>query len=170
MARGGPIELLACAKGGKEYESVITLDCRPSDLQGALITLGLKPGGGPQYQGDPTQPFGDGVLIYVEWEQDGQKKRMRGEELCYNVIDKKSMEPTEWIFIGSKFLKDPETGEDVYMADIEKSIVTVFHDPYTVLDNPLAYGADDTAYVVHPENTPALGAGVKMIFTPAAKK
>ena len=38
----GPIELLACARGGKEYESIITLDCKPSDLQAALLAPQLN--------------------------------------------------------------------------------------------------------------------------------
>ncbi len=72
LSKGGPLELLACTPAGKAYESILTLDVRPMDLQVALLLLGLNPGHNPAYKYPPdTLPAGskpgDLVRIYVEW-------------------------------------------------------------------------------------------------------
>ena len=46
----GPLELFACAEGGKEYESLVAIRGEPWQLHLCLLLLGLKPGGGPRFQ------------------------------------------------------------------------------------------------------------------------
>jgi len=161
----GPLELFACAEGGKEYESVIALEGEPWRMHLMLLVMGLKPGGGPEYQGDPKQPWGDTAVIEVRWEADGNAVRKRAEELILDIKTEKPMPQVEWVFIGSKFEKNPE-GKDVYAANRDKSIITVFHDPYTVFDNPLPTGGDDTNYVVNTKVVPPLDTKVTLIITP----
>jgi hypothetical protein len=40
----GAVELLACVRGTKDYESVLALDCQPYDLHLGLLAIGLEPG------------------------------------------------------------------------------------------------------------------------------
>jgi len=162
----GPLELFACAEGGKEYESVVCIKGDPWQLHLALLLLELKPGGGPQYQGDPTKPFGDTVIIEIQWEQDGKTIRKRAEDLVYDTRRKAAMPHVEWVFVGSKFEKDPD-GNNYYVANRDRSIVTVFHDPYTVIDNPLKAGGDDTVYVVNTKAVPPKDTPVVLIIRPA---
>ena len=164
----GPLELFACAEGGKEYESVVAIKGDPWQLHLSLLLLELKPGGGPEYQGDPTKPFGDTVIIEIRWEQDGKTIRKRAEDMVYNAQRKKPMPHVEWVFVGSKFEKDLD-GNNVYVANRDRSIVTVYHDPYTVIDNPLKAGGDDTVYVVNTKAVPPKDTPVVLIIRPAPR-
>jgi hypothetical protein len=152
----GLIELLACGPRGKKHESVLILDVEPYHLQVALLMLGLEPGGGLSFQGDPKTPKGDSLYVYVSWEKrDGNHMRVRGEDLVYNIKENKTMPQTEWVFSGSRFINN------VFMASVEQSFITTFHDPNTIIDNPLTSGGDDTLYEVNkklvpPVNTPVI--------------
>jgi hypothetical protein len=167
----GPIELLACAEGGKEYESVITLNVTPSVLHLCLIVMGLKPGEtGPRFQGDPDRaPTGSPVIVKVRWKDGDKRRTVRAENLCWNIIDKRTMAKTPWVFVGSRIQKDPDTGRRTYWADVEKSVITVFRDPYSVLDLPLALGANDEAYVVNKRIVPKKGTACTVILEPGPK-
>ena len=165
----GALELFACMEGGKEYETVIALQGDAWQLHLSLLLLGLKPGGGPQYQGDPTMPFGDTAIIEVQWEANGKTVRKRAEDLMWDTKKDKTMDYVEWVFIGSKFLKD-ETGNDYYAANRDKSVITVYHDPLTVLDNPLSSGGDQTSYIVNKKLVPPKGTAVVMIIKPGTKR
>jgi len=165
----GQLELFACAEGGKEYETLVAIKGEAWQLHLSLLLLGLKPGGGPQFQGDATAPFGDSVIIEVQWEDNGKTIRKRAEDLMFDTKTNIAMEHVEWVFIGSKFAKD-EHGNDYYVANRDKSIVTVFHDPLTVLDIPLASGADDTVYIVNKKTAPPKGTPVILIIKPGTKK
>ena len=79
------------------------------------------------------------------------------------------MEHIEWVFVGSKFEKD-DKGNEFYAANRDKSVVTVFHDPYTVIDIPLETGGDDTVYVATKQHVPPKDTPVTLIITPGAKK
>ena len=170
MMKDGPIELLACAAGGKDYESIISLDVNPEILHFTLILMGLKPGGdsGPKFQGDPEHaPSGSPVAIRVKWQdKDGSEKIVPAEKLCWSPIDRRTMESTPWVFAGSKKLKDPETGKEVYWANVEKSIITVFRDPFSVLDLPLASSASDESYVVNSAIVPEPGTPCTIMIEP----
>jgi len=167
----GPIELLVCAKGGKEYESVISVEANPEILHFCLLLLKLKPGEtGPKFQGDPDRvPTGSPVVVRVRWKDKDGVKTVRAEQLCWNMIDKRTMLKTPWVFVGSKKVKDPDTGKTVYWANVEKSLITVFRDPFAVLDLPLSLGADDDAYAVNKQLVPARETPCTVILTPAEK-
>ncbi|MFO7900592.1 MAG: YdjY domain-containing protein [Planctomycetota bacterium] len=168
----GPIELLACARGGKDYESVLSLNVTPSDLHMFMLMIGLKPGPpgvGPRHQGDPERvPVGDPVLLHVEFKTDGGPKTYRAEDVCWNEIDKRTMRHTRWVFVGSQFVEGPG-GKKVFWANREKSIVTVFRDPFTVIDLPLELSSNDEAYVVNTKVVPPVGTECTLIIRPGER-
>ncbi|MBI3189897.1 MAG: hypothetical protein HYZ33_04550 [Ignavibacteriales bacterium] len=150
----GIIELLACATGGKVHESVLVLDVVPYHLQVSMLLLGLKYKGGLEYQGDPRTPQGDSVEIWVSWKRDGGDTTVRAEDLVWDANQSKPMEHTSWVFVGSKMV------EGRFMADQEKSLITTFHDPFTIFDNPLQGGANDEVYTVNEKLVPRKGTPV----------
>jgi hypothetical protein len=75
------------------------------------------------------------------------------------------MEHTGWVFSGSKILDDGR-----FAAQVTRTLITTYHDPYTILDNPLPTGADDTLYYVHTEVTPSVGTTVTLVMKPLKKK
>lgn len=168
----GPLELLVCGKGGKDWESVIVCDVNPQVLHLFMLAMGLKPApenAGPRFQGDPERaPAGDPVEASVKWTvvEKGKKveKEVPAEHLCWNAIDKRVMRRTPWLFAGSKFQKHPETKKKVYWANVEKSLITIFRDPYAVLDLPLPLGANDEAYVVNTRLVPKPGTACTIVL------
>ncbi len=150
----GMIEVVACAPGGKMHESVLVIDVVPYHLQVALLLLGLKYVGGLEYQGDPKQPQGDSVDITVTWSMNGKDTTVHVEDLVWNIEQSKPMERISWVFVGSK------TEDGKFMADQEKSIITTYHDPFTIFDNPLQGGSNDDLYKVNENLVPAKGTPV----------
>jgi len=167
----GPIELLACARGGKEYESVITLDVEPKTLHFCLVLMGLKPGeSGPRFQGDPEKvPTGNPVTVRVRWTDGDEEKEVGAEELCWNIVEKAPMGKTPWVFVGSRWAQDEETGRRIYVASIEKTVLAVYWDPFAVLDLPLASGANDEAFAVNKDLVPKPGTACTVVLRPGGK-
>jgi hypothetical protein len=176
----GAVELLACVHGSKDYESVLALDCQPYDLHLGLLAIGLEPGrpvsgelefyhiGKRQEQGEPLR--GPTVLVWVQWKDKKGTVRHRAEELVLNVKTKKTMEQAGWVFVGSRFVRDEVSGKEVYAAALTGAVITTYHDPTTVLDNPASTGEDDTLFVANQVLVPPVGTPVEVIVEPEEKQ
>ena len=166
----GLVELFACVRGTKDYESVVALDCQPYDLHLGLLALGLKPGRPVSRQEAGKLPQGPTVLVRVEWKDaEGRLVSHRAEELILNVKTKKPMEPTGWVFVGSRFVKSDPEGRELYAAALTGAVITTYHDPTTVLDNPHPTGGDDTLFVVNESVVPTVGTPVQIVVEPEKK-
>lgn len=169
----GLIEVLACAAGGKTHEALIVLDCVPSGVHAGLLALGLKAGTPVETgtEADYRAPAGDPVIVEVAWKTAaGEERRRRAEDLIWNEAKKAAMEHVAWLFTGS--FTQSVTGDDkdaAYAADYVKSIITTYHDPSTVLENPLPDGRDDTLYFVNERETPPAGTPVRVILRVAER-
>ncbi|HZO86764.1 MAG TPA: YdjY domain-containing protein [Chthonomonadaceae bacterium] len=163
----GPIEYLAVAPHGKTHESLLAVEVRPLHLQVALLLLGLEPKNVLKRQGDKATPQGDPVEIRVRWrDTNGNTQDVRAEELVAQMPGSKPMPPHPWVFTGSRILKEG------FEADLDKSLVAVWHDPAAILDNPLP-GGGNNAYVVNAKRTPRRGTPVEFVLkalTPAPSR
>lgn len=158
----GLLEYLAVADKGKLHEALLRMEVEPLHLQLGLILLGLKYGRNLKYQGEAADPIGDPVDIFVEWGAgEGGKKRVRGEDLILNQQTGKSMSKTHWIFSGSFEV------EGIFAAQLERSLIATYHDPASIIDNPLPEGADDTILYVNKELVPPAGTAVTMTIKAA---
>lgn len=154
----GAIEYLAVAPRGKTHESLLRVDVRPLHLQVALLMLNLEPKNVLKYQGDKTTPQGDPVELTIRWRNAaGEREESRAEEMVMELPGGKPMPLHSWVFTGSRILKQG------FQADLEKSLVAVWHDPAAILDNPLP-GGGNNAYVVRPQKTPRRGTPIELIF------
>ncbi len=133
----GAIEYLAVAPGGKLHESLLRLDVQPLHLQLALLMLNLEPVNVLRYQGDTRTPRGAPVRIRVSWRDlIGEQHSVPAEDLMVEMPGAKPSAQHNWVFTGSRILK--EIG---FEADAEKSLIAVWHDPAAILDNPSPAGA-----------------------------
>lgn len=186
------IELFACAEGGKAHESVLVLDARPSNLNLALKLLGLNDGGqvkvkrtvrvrrngeivdeeqevleenGPNWLGDPRRPMGDRVIVTVRWkDKDDKEVEVRAEDLIFEPARNRSMPRAGWIYAGSRFAQNPLSKRDEIVADHSKTVMTTWHDPDAILDNPLPDGGDDEIYYANPDVVPPRGTRVTLVI------
>ena len=102
------------------------------------------------------------MRIWIEWDSEGKTKRHRAEDLVYNRVSQSAMEHIDWVFSGSRV-----NVNGVFVAQAVGTLITTFHDPDAIIDNPLPEGADDTVYIVNNQVAPPKGTPVRMIIAPA---
>ncbi len=159
----GAIDYLAVASKGKLHESVLELDAEPIHLNVALLLLGLKAGENLREHGDPTPPKGGPVEILVSWEEnDGKRREVRIEELAWEVEKKRPMERTSFVFTGGRIVDGKFTPQQ------ERSLIAVYSDADTLLNNPLPTRLNHDAYSINEKLTPKVGTKVRVVFKPAA--
>ncbi len=163
----GAIEYLAVAPLGKTHESLLRIDVRPLHLQVALLLLGLEPKNVLERQGEKKMPQGAPIEIRVRWRDSaGRQRDVRAEELIAELPGNKPMARHDWLFTGSRIVKEG------FEADLEKSLVAVWHDPAALLDNPLP-GGGSNAYIVNTHTVPKRGTRVEVVLhavdTPSPK-
>jgi hypothetical protein len=140
------LEFLACTKGGfKGYESAVELETNALNFNLALILIGLDSSRAvpPKVRFDPELPKGDPVEIFVEWLDGDQNRRVRGEQLVYNLETKQTLSEGPWVYTGSYFSPD----SNQYMAEVDGSLIGFIHSPAPVIEFPRAlapgiYGAN----------------------------
>jgi hypothetical protein len=158
--RQGTVEYLAVAPKGKLHESVLQVDVRPLHLQVGLILLGLEPGGGLRYQGDAQSPKGSPVDVWVSWERNGRRAKVRAEDLIWDVVKKRPMDRSAFVFSGSS------VDADGFVADRELSLIATYRDPAAILNNALPSGSDDSIYKANQRIAPPVGTPVTVTVTP----
>jgi hypothetical protein len=80
VLREGFLEMLCCPAQTKEHESILSVGGRAYVLHAGLLALGAKPGSPVQYQPQFRPPTGQPVDIYLQWETDGKRHRVKAQE------------------------------------------------------------------------------------------
>jgi hypothetical protein len=68
--RDGVLEMLACLKGKKEHESIISIETQAKVVHAGLLALGAQPGQPVQYMPEYRSPTGTRIQIFVRWIDD----------------------------------------------------------------------------------------------------
>jgi hypothetical protein len=179
----GVLEYLAVAEGGKEYESVFSLACRPAHLHAALLLAGYNPEplpvelrgdyAGPEDVGAP-EPRSAGAPSHASIDvelpaADGTWQRCPVESL---LTERRTGQPPArliWAFTGSFFERDETQGGERFAADIERSIA-LWYDPTALLnmtrDVGNAYRSAAAGLDVNRTQLPARGTPVRLVFMP----
>jgi hypothetical protein len=163
----GLIEVFACTPYGKVHEAVLVLDCRPEHLHAGLLLLGMKETPGQVHElGGQGALAGERASVLVSWTEDGKVVERPAEELLLDSRTGESMPRTGWVFTGSRFLR--VGGRERFAANASGQMITTFHDPDAILDNPLVEGGDDTIYYANSKLLPRPGTPVLVRIAPAA--
>ena len=163
----GAVEYLFCGQGGKEYESIIVVDSSAEEIHNAMLKLGVERGTPPMYDEEKDEMIGatgTGVLVFVEWEANGETKRVRGEDLLYNMQTQKSMQHVAWIFSGSREVPDLDSEDEDAMipqAFIGNDIIALnYVDGSALFQSPIP--SEESPYKKNAETLPPLGTAVKV--------
>ena len=124
-----PIEVVACwpdPQGKKAHETIVTIDCKPSEVHKALESLGLKPG--KPAMGENTEAAGPEVKISLEIPDGGGTKKV---SIHHFLIDPKTKQPfpkdVKFKFTGSAMTKtDPTKSDETYGADLSGTLVAIY--------------------------------------------
>ena len=186
----GTLEFIACTKGTKEHESIVTVDARPTHIHAALLLLGLRvghPGMSRRMEGEPPRweaipPRGDPVEVSlvlrgvggdpVEFPirdfvspagqgDDAAPPRARGDAGAPAPF------PDVFLFTGSRVEQD-EQGNRRYAADESGHVISVATFGDEVLSVPDLQSADNAALLwqINPELLPKVGTRVTLRLRP----
>jgi hypothetical protein len=160
VLRSGQLDFFAVLKGGKEYESVISVvgntppkERRPRDfgarLNNAILALGFKRGKPVRYSSQGTTPAsGETIYVFVEWEEKGAQVLVRAEDLLWDPDAGTPMPRSQWIYVGSQLVKIDETGPPVFAADLDAEVIASYTSPATIIDNVSSRAGNNRAYLV----------------------
>jgi len=182
-----PIEYIVVSEGGSTHEALVLIKAVPSDLNAALLSIGLEPGHTVIFRKkDPPPPPEDvasgktspyevippsGMVMHIYVHYDGWKtdKNRPLEDLILNLHTHKPLDRVGWIYVGSRFATVLLGRKRVnrYIADLERNVVALYLTGYgnTLFDVNTVEGIDDSLFDVNPDRSPPLGAKVTLIFS-----
>lgn len=155
------LEFIAVEPQGRDYESLLTVECKPSAMQFALLLIGCETG----------TVANANSRVQIEVEHNNQ--RLPVEQW---LIDRKTKKPPtglRWVFNGSYFTKHPVTDEPVFLSDAEQAHIVLWWQPSIVVnladDRGNPYRGDDQGFEANPAAVPPAGTPVKLILRKAQK-
>jgi hypothetical protein len=164
-----PVEVVACwpdPKGKKAHETIVTIDCKPSDVHKALESLGLKPG--KPAMGENTEAVGPDVRVSLEIPDGGGTKKLSIHRF---LIDPKTKQPfpkdVKFKFTGSAMAKtDPTKNEEAYAADLSGTLIAIYPvTNETVCQTTLTMKEEKYLKLeTNPDLIPKIGTPVKLII------
>jgi hypothetical protein len=159
--------MFACLKNTKEHESVVTCHTSAYVVHAALLAVGAEPGNPAQFNPVYVPARGTEIEIAVYWtDKEGKPKRARAQDLIRDVKTQKAM-AYPWVFGGSGFWTDGDTGERHYMAE-GGDFICVSNFPSAMLDLPIESSQDNEHLMFESftEHIPEKGTKVMLVLTP----
>jgi hypothetical protein len=169
--REGALEQLLTRKGTKEHEAILAADIDARQLHAALLLTGAKPGSPVQFQPRFKAPSGPTVKVSVQWEEKGKLRTEPAQKWVMNGTTKKELK-TDWVFAGSRFVKNPDEGKpDFYLAN-QGDVICVANFEAALLDVPFNSSKDwsERVYVAYTERIPPRDTNVTLILEPVPEK
>jgi hypothetical protein len=165
--REGQLEMFACPKGTKEHESVVSLNCKAEEVHAGLLAAGAKAGTPVRFDPEYKAASGQIVDIYVLWkDEEGKKHQVRAQDWIKDSKTQAAMKQ-DWVFAGSGFWKDEETGQEHYKAN-GGDLVCVSNFPTATLDLPIesSQANDDLRFEALADKIPPRGTKVRIVLIP----
>jgi hypothetical protein len=163
----GQLEMFACPKGTKEHESVVAVDAKAYVVHAGLLALGAKQGRPVQFDPEYVPATGARIDVHCFWiAEDGSQKQATAQQWIRNVKTKKPLE-YPWVFAGSDFWLDENTGKRHYLGETG-DFICVSNFPSATLDLPVISSQDNEnlLYEAFTENIPPRGTRVTLVLVP----
>ena len=174
LREGDWIELLACLRGSREHESILTVSARPSHIHLALLMLGAESGSPMMWrlEGEEIKirpPSGAKVAVSIVTEKDGKTIETKANEWIVNQKTKQIMSDNIWLFTGSGFAE--WDGKQVYRADAGGSVISLvnFGDDMLARPTRLTSHDDDALWGARTKAIPPIGTAVTVRLRPLPK-
>lgn len=135
--RAGQLEMLACPVGTKEHESVVAVFAKAQVVHAGLLAIGAKSGTPVTWEPKYQAPTGSEIQVFALWKDAaGKKHNIDTRKWVHELGTAKGTLGTNFIFAGSKMWKDPDTGEERYLAE-SGDLICVSNFATATLDVPL---------------------------------
>jgi hypothetical protein len=166
-----PVEVIATypfPKGKKAHETVVTFECKPSEVHKALVELGLKPGK-PAKSAEEVQE-GPEVKLLLELSPGKPGTRTPVERFLVDKKTGKPMPKVRWLFTGSVMVKPAPDKPEVYGADQTGTLIAIF--PVTaesVFQSSLSLKDEKYVKLEVNDRLPKVGTAVNLVIVVPGK-
>ena len=189
----GMLELIACTKGSKEHESIVTITAKPMHVHTALLLLGAnngnpamsRPADEQQTRWIHVPPRGDPVDVYLVFKNKQGKvverpvsefvaRSGKGSDEPPAVDENDAQEdvkfPHTFLFAGSH-LHEEGAGPRRYLADLSGNVISIATFGDEVLCLPEVHSRDNDALMWQIDSTklPKVGSKVTLRLRPQIK-
>lgn len=174
----GPLEVLLCKTNTKEHEAILRTSVPPQFIDAALLAAGAEKGSPVQFVNPMTgeeayrPASGDKIRVSVNYRKGGTIHTRPAQEWIRDIRTDKPM-THEWVFAGSRFIKNPERPEDppFYTAN-NGEIIGISNFPDSTLDLPVPVSQDNSAlsFEARTVELPPLLSKVWVILEPEPRK
>ncbi|RIK74754.1 MAG: hypothetical protein DCC68_22465 [Planctomycetota bacterium] len=171
MREGPPLEMFACLKGTKEHESVVAVPVKAYQVHAALLAIDAKQGKPVQFSPEYKAATGQEIEVRATWKDaKGQEHQVRAQDWIREKATKKPM-THPFVFAGSGFWTDEETGKRYYMAE-GGELICVSNFSSAMLDLPVesSQSTEGLLFEAFTERIPPEGTPVRLILIPKAAK
>jgi hypothetical protein len=165
--REGQLEMFACPKGTKEHESIVAVNCPAKFVHAALEAVGAKAGQSVRFDPQYQPATGPVVDVSVRWiDAAGQQQEARAQQWIQEGDTGAAMSDM-WVFAGSGFWTDEQSGERHYQAD-GGDLICVSNFPSATLDLPIESSQANTAlrFSAFTEHIPPLDTKIRLVLKP----
>jgi hypothetical protein len=155
----------------RAYESVVVTDVKPWMVHGALRAAGAVEGHPTQFTPNLVAATGTEIAIDLHWkDKAGTLHSARAQDWIRNTRTKKPLD-VNWVFGGSRFQVDQQTGQKHYLAD-DGDFICVLNSPDGMLDLPIesASALEARLFESNLENLPPSGTALTLVLRPLEPK
>lgn len=163
----GPLEMFACPVGTKEHEAIVAVLAEARHVHAGLLAIGAVQGTPVEFVPKYRPATGQRIAIWVMWnDSDGQPQAAPAQRWIQQTGTDKQLQE-DWVFAGSGFWTDPETGREFYEAD-SGDLVCVSNFSTATLDLPVESTQSNSAlvYSAFQDRIPERGTPVRLVFVP----
>ena len=185
----GLLELVACTKGTKEHESILSISARPMHIHTAMLLLGASPGTpamrraqeGARTRWVPVDPAGDSVWVSLVFAESKGKLQeypiqkfispAQPDEISGIPAKKKlATFPASFLFAGSHLVEDGP-GPRKYVCEQSGNVISIstFGDELLCLPGIHGHQNDGLAWQVNSKGLPGIGEQVILRLRPNPK-
>ncbi len=165
--REGQLEMFACPQGTKEHESIVTVPVKAYVIHAALLALGAKPGSPTVFVPEFRPASGTRVDVSLYWtDASGRRRSAWAQDWVRHWRTGLPMQE-HWVFAGSSFWVNEQTGEKYYQAE-EGFLICLANFSTAMLDIPVesSDAAGRLVFEAFTERIPPLGTRVTVVLTP----
>ena len=135
--RAGQLEMLACPVGTKEHESIFAVFSKAQIIHAGLLAVGAKTGSPVKWEPDYKAPTGSEIQVFALWKDaDGKKHKADARTWVQELGTEDETLKVNFVFAGSGFWEDPDTGEKIYQAE-SGDLICVSNFSTAMLDVPM---------------------------------
>ncbi|MCY2975221.1 MAG: YdjY domain-containing protein [Planctomycetota bacterium] len=162
--RKGQLEMLACPTGTKEHESIIAVFAAARHVHAGLLAAGAEQGAPTQFE--PYRPAtGTTIKISALYRDAEGKNHLDPAQKWIRRMGTNKEMPYDWVFAGSGFYKDVDSGEQRYLGD-SGDLICVANFPTATMDLAVESAAANSGLVFEAftENIPPMHTLVRLVL------